>query len=125
MVAIVHRYTGEFDWEGVEASLYPPAKEMKGVSIRRLISPAEGARNFALRYFQIEAGGWTSLDQHPHDHGVVILRGEGKVLLGQSETEVHCGDVVYIPPHELHQLRNDGEEPLGFLCVIPAREESA
>lgn len=125
MVAIVHRYKGEFDWEGVEASLYPPEKEMKGVSIRWLIGGAEGARNFALRYFEIEPGGWSSLDQHDHDHGVVILRGQGNVLLGGAETQVCLGDVLYIPPRELHQLRNDGEEPLGFLCVIPAREESA
>ena len=125
MSAIVHRYKGDFNWEGVYASLYPPDKEMKGVSIRWLIGDAEGAHNFALRYFEIEPGGWSSLDQHTHDHGVVILRGQGNVLIGGAETQVSFGDVVYIPPREVHQLRNSGEEPLGFLCVVPAREESA
>jgi quercetin dioxygenase-like cupin family protein len=96
----------------------------EGVSVRWLIGPSERAANFALRYFEIEPGGWSSLDDHAHDHGVLILRGQGRVLLGEEECQVGFGDVVYIPPHEVHQFRNIGEEPLGFLCVIPSREES-
>ena len=41
---------------------------MKGVSVRWLIGPAEEAANFALRYFEIEPGGWSSVDHHDHDH---------------------------------------------------------
>jgi quercetin dioxygenase-like cupin family protein len=124
MKAVIHQYRTEFDWEGVNTSLYPADRQMKGVSVRWLIGPAEGAANFAVRYFEIEPDGWTSLDQHAHDHGVVVLRGKGLALLGAEECQVAFGDVVYIPPHEVHQLRNTGEEPLGFLCVIPSRERS-
>jgi quercetin dioxygenase-like cupin family protein len=126
-MGVIHRYKGQFEWEGVSLSHYPPEKEMKGVSVRWLIGPAEKAPNFALRYFEIEPGGWTSLDQHAHDHGVVILRGRGQVLLGEEEAdwsnpvEVAFGDVVYISPHEVHQFKNTGDEPMGFLCVIPPR----
>ena len=126
-MGVIHRYKGQFEWEGVSLSHYPPEKEMKGVSVRWLIGPAEKAPNFALRYFEIEPGGWTSLDQHAHDHGVVILRGRGQVLLGGEEAdrsnpvEVVFGDVVYISPYEVHQFKNTGDEPMGFLCVIPPR----
>jgi len=123
-MGVVHRYRGEFDWEGVSPSHYPAEKEMRGVSVRWLIGPAEGTSNFALRYFEIEPGGWSSLDRHAYDHGVVILRGCGQVLLGEEEHYIAKCDVVYIPPHEAHQFRNAGDEPLGFLCVIPSREES-
>ena len=119
----VHRYAGAFNWEGITPSEYPPGKDMRGVSVRWLIGPAEDAPNFALRYFEVAPGGWTSLDQHAHDHGVFILRGRGRVLLGEEELEVSCGDVVYISPHEVHQLYNNGEEPFGFLCVIPPKEK--
>jgi len=122
-MGVIHRYKGDFDWEGVSLSRYPP-EEMKGVSVRWLIGPAENAPNFALRYFEIEPGGWSSLDRHAHDHGVVILRGRGQVLLGEEEFEVGFGDVVYIPPYEVHQFKNIGDEPLGFLCVIPPKEEN-
>jgi quercetin dioxygenase-like cupin family protein len=95
---------------------------MRDVSVRWLIGPAEKAPNFALRYFEIEPGGWSSLDRHAHDHGVVILRGRGQVLLGAETFKVAFGDVVYIPPHEVHQFKSVGDEPLGFLCVIPPKE---
>jgi len=122
-MAVIHRYRGESNWEGVSVSHYPPEKRMKGVNVRWLIGPYEQARNFALRYFEIEPGGWSSLDQHEHDHGVVILRGRGQVLLGEQECQIAFGDVVYIPPYEVHQFRNIGEEPLGFLCIIPSGEQ--
>jgi len=124
MTNAIHRYRGQFDWEGVSPSRYPPGKEMQGVSVRWLIGPADGAANFAIRYFEIEPGGWTSLDQHAHDHGVFVLRGQGLVILDQTEYQVAEGDVVYIAPHKVHQLRNVTEEPFGFLCVISPKKNA-
>ncbi len=121
-MSVIHRYKGQFDWEGVSLSTYPPGKEVKGVSVRWLIGPAEKAPNFALRYFEVEPGGWTSLDQHAHDHGVVVLRGRGRVLLGDEEFEIAYGDVVYVRPYEVHQFKSVGDEPLGFLCIIRSKE---
>ena len=123
-MGVIHRYEDQFDWEGVSLGRYPPEKDIKGVSVRWLIGPSEKAPNFALRYFEIEPGGWTSLDQHAHDHGVMILRGHGQVLLSEEEFEVTFGDVVYIPPDEVHQLKSTGNEPFGFLCVIPVMENN-
>ena len=105
-------------------SHYPPGKEVKGASVRWLISRVEKAPNFALRYFEIEPGGWSGLEQHAHDHGVMTFRGQGQVLLGEEEFKVSFGDVVYIPPYELHQFKNTGDEPLGFLCIIPPKEKN-
>lgn len=117
----IHRYKREFDWEGVELGQYPPEKSMKGVTVRRLIGTRESAPHFALRYFEVEPGGWTSLDQHEYDHGVVIMRGRGQVLLGSEEFDLDFGDVVYVPGNEVHQFRNTGEELFGFFCVVPAQ----
>lgn len=127
-MGVIHRFKGQFDkgqldWEGVDLGRYPPERKMQGVTVRWLIGPAERAPNFALRYFEVEPGGWTSLDQHAHDHGVMILRGQGQVLLGEEEFEITFGDIVYVSPDQVHQFRNIGDEPLGFLCVIPALED--
>jgi quercetin dioxygenase-like cupin family protein len=121
-MGIVHRFTGDegtLEWEGVVDQRYDAA-DVVGTTARVLIGPAEGAPTFRIRYFRVEPGGNTSLDQHPHEHGVLIVHGRASVILGEQEVTVGPWDVVYVPGHEVHQFRTLGNEPLGFLCVIPA-----
>ncbi len=77
-----------------------------------------------MRYFEITSGGQSSLDRHEHDHGVYILKGRARVLLGEDVHDVGPGDVVYIAPYEQHQFVCIGEDTLGFLCVIPPKDAS-
>jgi len=119
----IRKFTGRdggLDWEGVERDDYQDP-HIRGVSVRWLIGPAEGAANFAMRYFEIQPGGHTSLDSHAHDHGVLVLRGRGRVLLGEEVRKIGFGDAVYVSPYEIHQFTCVGDDPLGFLCVIPPR----
>lgn len=120
-MGIVHRYTGTektFDWAGVSDLLYE-AVDVKDVTAKLLVGEAEGAPYFRIRYFRLEPGGCTSLDRHPHDHGVVMLHGRALVRLGEDEVAVGPLDVIYIPGDEVHQFKAlDG--PVGFLCVIAA-----
>ena len=121
-MGVVHRFQGEesaFDWQGVTEKTYEAA-DVVGTSAKVLIGPAEEAPHFRIRYFRVEPGGQTSLDQHPHEHGVFILHGRALVRLGDDEVQVGPRDVVYVPGDEVHQFRAVGDEPLGFLCVIPA-----
>jgi quercetin dioxygenase-like cupin family protein len=124
-MSCVHRFMGiggSLEWEGVSAQAYE-SPGAQGAIVRWLIGPQEKAPHFAIRYFEVEPGGRTSLDCHEHDHGVMVLRGRSRVVLGDDDVEVSFGDIIYIPPHELHQFNNVGSEPLGLLCVIPARSE--
>ncbi len=120
-MGVVHRFIGQegaFCWEGREPEKYI-AETAQGASINWLVGPRERAPHFAIRYIEVEPGGHTSLDLHEHEHGVMILRGRGRVLMGENEVEVGFGDIVYVLPKEKHQFRNIGSEPFGFLCVIP------
>jgi quercetin dioxygenase-like cupin family protein len=85
-----------------------------------VIGPDDGAPNFAMRVFHIDPGKASAEDEHPHDHGVLILNGRASVLLGAESHEVQAGDVVWVKPNERHQLRNVGDGTLSFLCVVPA-----
>ena len=123
-MGIIHKLLGDpgsFDWDGIIPKGYD-SKDIKGVTVRWLIGPNEKAPHFAMRYFEVEPRGWTVLHRHSHDHGVIILKGEGKVLLGEKETEISFGDVVYVPPNELHQFKSAGDEVFGFICVIPHKD---
>lgn len=121
----IHRFIGQegaFDWERQEVVSYGQAEGAKDVTMKWILGPSEETPYFAMRYIQIEPGGWSSVDQHEHDHGILVLRGRGKVRHGDRDTDVAYGDVVYIPPNQTHQFINTDDEPLGFLCVIPRKE---
>ncbi len=92
---------------------------MKGVSIRYLVVEEFGAPNFEMRYFELQKGGKTSLDEHPHEHEVFILKGKGKMLIGDKEYSLRPNDAVLVEPNEKHRFFQEGDEPFGFICVVP------
>jgi quercetin dioxygenase-like cupin family protein len=123
-MAVVHRFTGDdgnYNWEGAIPRGYIKTNT-KGADGKVLIGKADGAQQFIVRYFRVEPGGWTAHEKHPHDHGIFVLHGRARVLIGSKEVEVGPRDAVYISPNEEHQLHTLGDEPLGFLCVIPPKE---
>ena len=91
----------------------------EGVKVRWLITEETGAPTFAMRQFTVEAGGSTPLHTHPWEHEAYILEGSGTVRGGEDVEELKAGDVVFVPPDELHQFRNTGDGELRFLCLIP------
>lgn len=122
-MGVIHRRIGEagaFRWKGVAVEAYERSS-VRAVVKQVLIGPREGAGSFAVRYFEVAPGGRSSLDEHRHDHGVVVLAGGGRVRLGEQWHAIRTGDVVYVASDEVHQFENTGAEPLGFLCVIAAK----
>ena len=93
------------------------------VQIRWLITKDMGASNFAMRLFEIEPGGNSPLHNHPWEHEVFILEGEGVVFDGAKATPSKADNVIFIPPEERHQFKNTGKKLLKFLCLIPYSKE--
>ena len=49
-----------------------------------------------------------------------VLRGEGKVLLGDKYSKISLGQAVFVPEAIVHQFVNTSEtEEFEFICVIP------
>ncbi|NIS83560.1 MAG: cupin domain-containing protein [Anaerolineales bacterium] len=117
----VHRQVGKgfsLAWDGAHPKVYE-ASDAHGVEGQVIIGPHDGDPNYFVRYFRVEPGGQTSLDQHEHDHGVYILHGRAEVLLGDETVELEPQDIVYVSGHEIHQFKAIGSDPLGFLCIVP------
>jgi|APSaa5957512622_1039677.scaffolds.fasta_scaffold69174_1 quercetin dioxygenase-like cupin family protein len=121
-MSVIHRFCGNenaFDWEDVKSKQYPDGAA-KGASGKILIGNAEGAEHFVFRYFCIAPGGYSTLqDHHAHDHGVMILHGHAQVSIEDEQYELKPRDIIYISPWEQHSLAAIGDQPMGFLCVIP------
>jgi mannose-6-phosphate isomerase-like protein (cupin superfamily) len=110
-----------FVWDSVPVREYKTGDvPYKGVTRQTLLGEAAGEEPFTFltRYFQIEPGGHSTLERHEHPHAVVVIRGSGRVTLGERTFDIAPFDCVYVSPGVAHQFRATGEEPLGFLCTV-------
>jgi quercetin dioxygenase-like cupin family protein len=111
-------------WRGVPVQQYKPAADHHCGVLRAVLVGDSGEKTrFQVRYFEIASGGFTTLEHHRHEHVVVVLRGQGQVRLGTIWHSVGFGDAVYVAPDEVHQLRNTGSEPFGFLCIVDSERD--
>ena len=72
------------------------------------------------RYFEVAAGGHTTLERHAHVHAVMVILGRGRCLVGDSAYELELHDLVTVPSMTWHQFLAAPDAPLGFLCLVPA-----
>lgn len=120
-MSIIHKFTGDpenFGWQNVEG-VVPSEAGVEATTMHILLGEKEGAPNFITRYFRVEPHGFTPQHQHPHEHEVIILHGKGQIQIGDKIQEVFPHDVALVSGGDLHQIKNIGDEPLGFLCIIP------
>lgn len=113
----VRAYEGGFRWAGVELHRYKDEGSAPFRDITRQTLFNAGDMAGELRYFEIAPGGYSTLERHEHVHAVMILRGEGRCLVGAEVRSVAPFDLVSVPPMSWHQFRA-GSEPLGFLCLV-------
>lgn len=122
----IYRFTGTdnaFDWEGAIPKHIPDTDTAKDTVGKVIIGSNDDAPNYVFRYFCVQPGGNSTMpDQHIHDHGMYFVHGKGKVVMNGETFEVKARDMVYVFPNDVHGVINDGDEPLGFLCIIPNKD---
>jgi mannose-6-phosphate isomerase-like protein (cupin superfamily) len=112
------RETEPFRWEGVALLAYKEEGSHFRDVTRQVLFDGEGI-GAELRYFEVGGGGWSTLERHQHVHAVLIVRGEGRALVGDRVVELAPHDLVRVPSLTWHQFRAAADAPLGFLCLVP------
>lgn len=110
-----------YRWEGVPVKAYKTdGSHFRDITRQTLLGEgdAECALHHQTRYFEIAPGGYSSLERHQHTHTVVVLRGEGELILGDRLHRIGPHDCIYIAPQTFHQFHASGAEALGFLCIV-------
>jgi quercetin dioxygenase-like cupin family protein len=110
----------DFRWEAVAHQPYKQDGTAPFKDISRQVLFHEDSLACELRYFEMDAGGYSTLERHEHAHGVMILRGHGQCLVGDEVRTVKPFDLVTIPSWTWHQFRATAAEPFGFLCMVNA-----
>jgi quercetin dioxygenase-like cupin family protein len=110
-----------YRWNSVPLREYKAeGSRFKAITRQTLIGEGAGEEplNFVTRYFEIQPGGYSSLERHHHPHSVMVIRGTGRVVLDDQVHPIGPLDCVYVAPSAVHQFQATGSEPLGFLCVV-------
>jgi quercetin dioxygenase-like cupin family protein len=100
----------------------PAEPVSEGITIRWVVGKPEGAPNFAMRVIEFAPGAVFERHEHPYEHEIFVLEGEGMVEGPEGEVIMKPGAALYVPPDEPHGYRNTGASPLRFVCVIPHPE---
>ena len=120
---LVHRKARSYRWEGVQELPYKEDSRALFSSITRQVLFSDPALHSELRYFEVAAGGFSTLERHEHMHAVLVLRGHGHCLVGEEVRRIELRDLITVPPMTWHQFRATANEPLGFLCMVNAARD--
>lgn len=112
------RHTGEYRWADTEILAYKETGTNFKSITRQVLFDGLGDLPCQLRYFEVQAGGYSSLEKHEHVHLVLILRGRGQVFLGGNIHDIKENDVITVEPQTWHQFQATADVPLGFLCLV-------
>lgn len=117
---VVRRQHGAYRWDGVDVLEYKQegSAPFKDVT-RQVLFEGPGIPG-QWRYFEVAPGGHTTLERHEHVHAVMVIRGRGRCLVGEAAYDLSVQDLVTVPPMTWHQFLAAPDEPLGFLCLVPA-----
>lgn len=91
-----------------------------GTQLRELLHPDK--QDLALRYSLAHAVLPVGQVSTPHalitSEVYYILAGQGEMSIDGETSPVEPGDAVYIPPHARQHIRNTGDGPLVFICLV-------
>ena len=96
--------------------------QAKGINFYPVITERDGAPNFAMRLFEIEAFGNTPYHAHEWEHEVYIIDGQGFILGENKKLRIEKNDFIFVEPMETHQFVA-GEEGLKMICVVPRKDK--
>jgi mannose-6-phosphate isomerase-like protein (cupin superfamily) len=96
----------------------PPFITADGSEIRELLAHRNSCiRKQSLAEARLPPGGATTPHYHPRTEEIYyILEGAARMRIGGEERDVRAGDAIAIPPGQIHQITNTGNEVLKFLC---------
>jgi mannose-6-phosphate isomerase-like protein (cupin superfamily) len=118
------RRAGEdFRWADVGLRQYKDENAAPFKTVSRQVLFSDPRMQGELRYFEVDGDGYSTLERHEHMHAVMILRGAGRVLVGNALYEVGPHDLITIPPWTWHQFRPARGDRLGFLCMVNAERD--
>jgi mannose-6-phosphate isomerase-like protein (cupin superfamily) len=85
-----------------------------------------GSRRLSVTWVESRPNSQQAMHAHPVQEQVyVIVRGRGRMLVGQEAREVGAGTLVFVPPATPHAILNTGQELLVYVSATAPPLEAA
>lgn len=111
-------FVDNYQWQDVPVLHYKDVGDAPFKAVTRQVLFEDANLSCQLRYFEVQPGGYSTLERHEHVHAVLVLRGRGACLVGDQVYTIAEHDLITVPAMTWHQFRAADDEPLGFLCMV-------
>jgi len=104
------------------ATVQPDVEHNGTVPVWWLIKPEEmkaitdGGYLELANEFEVAVGGEVFPHTHPTHEFYFVMTGVGTMIIGDDHRDVAPGDLIYIPPDQVHSLRTIGDQPIHCFC---------
>lgn len=95
--------------------------DVRGTFKANVIGRREGWPEHALRVFRIKSGGFTPRHKHDWEHVNYVIKGHGRLRIGNELFDLEEKDFAFVPPNVEHQYENPYSEDFEFICIVPNR----
>src|SRR4030043_2205033 len=100
-------------FDKVEAMTFPAGRTTRVLTGQNLL-PTE---NFTAGYVVIQPKGRIPLHTHSNEEMYIILKGAGRMRVGDEEKIVEAVSAIYIEPNAEHLLQNTGGDEMIMIFV--------
>ena len=77
--------------------------------------------NLAVTWVEVEPGHKQQSHSHAPEQAYIIVSGRGRMQVGTESSDVHAGELVFIPSNVAHGIENIGSEKLVYVSAsVPA-----
>lgn len=91
---------------------------LPGLAHRTLAGPEHGLSQMEVWSQSIAAGAATPPHRHDCEEVVVIVGGQGLLLIDGTEQPFRAGDTLVIPRNRDHQILNSSDGPLDLIAAF-------
>lgn len=93
---------------------------LPGLSHRTVAGPLQGLSTLEVWVQTVAAGAATPVHRHDCEEAIVVLSGQGVLVMDEREEPFGAGATLVIPRDAVHQVRCTGAEPLRLVAALGA-----
>ena len=95
-----------------------PRRERDGLVSHLLLNAGDlPETRLTVTWVDVGPGSGQRAHSHAPEQVYVVVRGRGKMKVGDEERLVVEGDLIYVPPHTLHGIENLSDDVLAYVSA--------